>query len=176
MFSGLLAIFSSGGFGSLVGLVGGYFNRKLDLQAKGLEYADKDKQRAHELAKQNADLEFMKAEYTQRLQVANVEADAEVEVAGYGAMGKSYQFAAPTSADGWVDKASKVVRPLLTIGFLLFTIYVFMKVQTLVNELQVQPDQTQVFKLYVTLIEWATFQAGVCIGWWFAMRPGRQPK
>lgn len=171
----ILGIFSSGGFGSILGLVGGYFNRKLDLQGKALDYADKDKDRAHDLNKQDKDLEFMKQEYAMRLQIADKETEKEIEVAGYEAMGKSYDFAKTSSEDGLVDKCSKVIRPFITLGFLFFTIYIFFEVQGIVTELGLQPKAEEVYALYKEIIEWVMFQAGVCIGWWFAMRPGKHP-
>lgn len=183
MLSIILGILGSGGFGSIVGLVGGYMNRKLDMQAKSLEIQDKVNERAHDLAKMDKEREFMKEEWNARVQVADkenegkqIEGDAAVEVAGYDAMGKSYSFAAPTPADGWVDKASKLVRPLVTVLFLVFTFLIFWQVQRLVDQLATPLTPEQILKVYIMLIEWAIFQTGVCTGWWFAMRPGKHPK
>lgn len=182
MLETILGIFGSGGFGSIVGLVGGFMNRKLDLEVKKLELSAKAAEREHDLARMDKEKDFMLAEMGQKNRIADkelegekVKADAEVEVAGYGALAESYKFAAPTPADGLVDKASKAVRPLLTLLFFVFTCIIFWQVQQLVDALQVAPTPEQVLKIYVTLIEWALFQAGVCIGWWFAMRPGRVP-
>lgn len=174
MLSIILGIFGSGGFGSLVGLIGGYFNRKLDLENKKLDLEDHSKQREFELKKQDKDLEFAKTEYANKIQISTIEADAVVEQAGYKAMQDSYNFAAPTPTDGWVDKASKLVRPILTILFLVFTGVIFYQVQLLVNKLVITPTPEQILELYKMIIEWVIFQAGVCIGWWFAMRPGKQ--
>lgn len=176
MLSIILGILSSGGFGSITGLVGGYFNRKLDLQAKQLDLQDKKEERIHDLNKQDKDLEFMKTEYANKLQVADREAEKAIEVAGYAAMDKSYSFANTTSADGWVDKLSKTIRPLVTLGFLFFTIYIFFTVQGLVDKLEIHPDPKEVYALYKEIILWVMFQTGVCVGWWFAMRPGKQNK
>jgi hypothetical protein len=172
----ILGIFSSSGVGSIVGLVGGYFNRKLDLQAKEMDIADKANERAHEINKLNAEKEYMLQEAAAKLQVATVEGDAKVEAAGYDAMAASYGFAATTSADGVVDKFSKIVRPLLTLFLFFFSIYVFYRINELVNQLGAPPDPQQVVKIWMQTIEWVLFQTGVCVGWWFAMRPGRQPK
>ena len=170
----ILGILGSGGFGSLVGLVGGYFNRRLDLEGKKVDLEDHAAQRAHELLKMEADRKYMESEYAQKIQVASIEADAAVEVAGYGAMEKSYGFASTTPADGIVDKFSKSIRPLLTLLFLLFTVVIFSKIQALVDVLGPAMQTDKVVELYFMIIQWVIFQAGVSIGWWFAMRPGRQ--
>ena len=174
MLSIILGIFGSGGFGSIVGLVGGYMNRKLDLEGKKIDLEDHAAQRAHDLLKQEADRKYMESEYAQKIQVAGIEADAAVEVAGYGAMEKSYGFAAPTSADGWVDKVSKLVRPFITLALLLGTTIIFWQVQQLVDKTAVATP-AEIIALYKEVIEWIIFQAGVTIGWWFAMRPGKHP-
>lgn len=173
MLSAILGILGSGGFGSMVGLAGGYFNRKLDLEAKKVDHN-------YELAVRDKDREYMVAEYGQRLLVADKEnlgkqivAEGEVEVAGYAAMAKSYDFAVPTSADGWVDKASKVVRPVLTLAFFLFTCLIFWKVSVAVQQLSQPLPPDKLLELWIMVIQWVLFQAGVCIGWWFAMRPGK---
>lgn len=183
MLSIILGILGSGGFGSIVGLVGGFLNRKQDLAVKKLELETRKVDREYELARLDKEREYMTSEYGMKLRIADKEveaekakADAAVEVAGYGAMTESYKFAAPTPEDGLVDKISKVVRPLLTIAFFIFTGVIFYQVQLLVNALAVAPTPEQVLKLYIMLIEWVLFQAGVCIGWWYAMRPGRLPK
>lgn len=169
----ILGILGSGGFGSVLGLAGGYLNRRLDLQVKQLELTDKQ-------AGRKFNLEYAQAEYAQRLQIADkeltgkqVDADAGVEVAGYGAMENSYSFAAPTAKDGWVDKFSKLVRPLLTLAFFGFSCVIFWEISKLVAQLPEPMPMDDAVKLWFLIIEWVLFQAGVCIGWWFAMRPGR---
>lgn len=183
MLSIILGVLGSGGFGSIIGLFGGAVNRFIDLKAKALDLQDKVNERVQELLRMDKEREYMSAEYAMRLQVADKEtekagvvADGAVEVAGYAAMGESYKFAATTSEDGWVDSFSKLVRPLITLAFLLFSLYIFYNVSLLVAETKAVPDATAALKLYLMTIEWVLFQAGVCIGWWFAMRPGKHPR
>ena len=171
----ILGIFGSAGFGSIAGLVGGYFNRKLDLQVKKIDLEDHNAQREHELKQRDKDLEIMKVESANKIQVATIEGDALVEAKGYDAMAESYKFAVPTPADGLVDKFSKLVRPVVTLLFLVFTFIVYREVQHLMDALSIAPTPEQVLKVYIMIIEWVLFQAGVCTGWWFAMRPGKSP-
>lgn len=160
MLTTLLALLSSGGVGSLIGLVGGYFNRRLDLEARKTDHQ-------HELDKMDKDLRYMKAEYEQRTKVATIEGEAAVNVAGYKAMEESYSYANPTG-NGWVDKLSKIIRPFLTLSFFFFTVYLFYQVNQKISISVV--SQVTMEKLYFTIIEWILFQAGISIGWWFANR------
>ena len=161
----LLSLLGSSGFGSLLGLLGGVLNRFID-------YKYKKQDQDFELAKLDKQREFMKDEYQARLDVATVEAEGEVEKAGYNALAASYSFAVPTAADGWVDKASKLVRPFLTICFFFFTLYIFGKISSLIGGFE-KLTQTELISIWKTVIDWVLFQAGVSIGWWFAMRPGK---
>lgn len=183
MLEAILGILGSGSVGSIIGLAGGYMNRRLDLEVERIKVADKQAERDHDLKRLESERATMQAEYGMRLQVADkenegkeIEKEKEIEVAGYGAMGESYKFAAPTPADGWVDKFSKVIRPLLTLLAVVFTAYVFNEVNQLMARLMVTPDPAKVLAIWITIIEWALFQSGVIIGWWFAMRPGSRPK
>jgi len=180
MLSAILAILGSGSFGSIIGLVGGLLNRKVDLQAKEMEYKDRQAKREHDLKTKTAEREMMQAEYNMRLQVSDkenegkqIDADKEIEVAGYSAQSESFKFAAPTSADGGVDRLSKAIRPILTILAVTFTAYIYYTINELMRQYQVAPDPAIVVKMWVMVIEWAVFQSGVIIGWWFAMRPGK---
>jgi len=183
MLETILGILGSGSVGSIVGVVGGYMNRKLDIEVHKIDIEDNKAKRENDLLKMDKEKDMMQAKYAMRVQVADkenegkkIEGDTAVEVAGYGAMEKSYDFAKPTAADGWVDQLSKTIRPLLTILSVVFAAYVFVRVNTLLLSLSVAPDPAQVIKIWVTVIEWVLFQTGVIVGWWFAMRPGKSPK
>jgi len=172
----ILGIFGSGGFGSLLGIVGGYFNRKLDIQGRKLEIEDKVNDRAHELVKMEKEVLLMKAESDYKIQIATTEADALVEKAGYEAMKESYNFAKTSSEDGLVDKFSRAVRPSLTLAFFLFSVAIFYQVTSFIYSSNLSLKPEEILKLWILIIEWVLFQSGVCIGWWFAMRPGKPQK
>lgn len=160
MITSLITLLSSGAFGSLIGLIGGYFNRKLDLQIKRLDHEQ-------ELKVMDKNLEFMKAEYEQKTAIATIEGQAATEVAGYNAMTASYSYAEPTG-NTLVDKFSRVIRPLITLSFFLLTVYLF---YTLNEKISISViSQESIEKVYLTVIEWILFQSGISIGWWFANR------
>lgn len=146
--------------GSLVGLIGGYLNRRLDLEAKKVDHAQ-------ELKLKDKDLEFMKAEYEQRTKVAEIEGATATEVAGYAAMQASYGFANPEGS-GLVDSLSKIVRPLITLAFFALTAYIFYQLNSKISISVMSGESME--KVYLTVIDWVLFQAGITIGWWFANR------
>lgn len=160
MITALITLLSSGAFGTLIGIVGGYFNRKLDLESKKLDHE-------HDLDLKDKDLEFMQAEYEQRTRIAEIETEGKTEVAGYNAMAASYDYANPKGS-GWIDSFSKIIRPFITLAFFFFTIYLFYTVNQKVSISII--SQESIEKIYMTLIEWVLFQSGITIGWWFANR------
>lgn len=164
----LISLFGSSGFGALLGIAGGLANRYMDQRSKAAD-------QSFELQKMDKEAAIMKEEWAGRVQVAGIEAEGKIEAAAYGAMASSYGFAATDRSDGLVDKVSKVLRPLLTFLFFCATIYIFVEVSALVEELQLRPSTEEVWSLYKYIIYWIFFQAGTAIGWWFAMRPGKMP-
>ena len=164
----LLSLLSSAGFGSILGLAGGIINRFIDIKAKAGE-------REFELLKLDKERDYMKEEYAARNQIATIEGEARVEANAYTAMAESYKFAAPTSSNDAVDKITRTIRPILTVLFFLFTCIVFGYVTFLIGDIKTSFDPNEILTIWKQIIEWVFFQAGVSIGWWFAMRPGKMP-
>lgn len=160
MITALLTFFSSGAVGSLIGLVGGYFNRKLDLEAKKLDHE-------HDLKKLDKDLEYMKAEYEQRTAIATIESEGRTDVAAYGAMSASYDYAKPDDSS-FASTFAQLIRPLITLAFFALTVYIFYTLNTKISISVLSGESME--KVYLTVIEWILFQAGITIGWWFANR------
>lgn len=165
---GIIKLLGSAGFGTIFGGLMGLLNRKADLAAKRAD-------QAHDIAMRKADAEIMAQEWAARTKVAQVEGEAKVEAEAYAALGKSYEFAQP-------DKGSKMaafstfVRPFISLGYFIITslgggyiIYYAFQVA------QIKLTTEQLFELTMFVISWIAFMGGATIGWWFAMRPGKQP-
>ena len=165
----MLSLLSSAGFGSIMGLVGGIINRFIDIKAKAGE-------REFELLKLDKERDYMRDEYAARNQIATIEAETKVEASAYNALAESYKFAAPSPDNDMVDKITRTIRPILTVCFFLFTCIVFGFVTSLVLDSKTSFSSDELLTLWKQIIEWIFFQAGVSIGWWFAMRPGKMPK
>lgn len=175
MLSVLAGILGSSGFGSLIGWLGGAVNRWIDLKNRDKDIAVLQLQQAHELAKLDKEREFMLAEYQQRTQIAAIEGEAKVEAAGYEALASSYGNDKATYGNAWVDGVRGVVRPILTLLFFILSCSVFGVVAQYVWARGVPLTNDQLYELFKYCIYWVLFQASVCVGWWFAMRPGNRP-
>lgn len=172
LFIGLAKVLGSTGFGTIFGGLMGWLNRKVDLEAKRLEYADKDKQREHELLQRDKDALIMEKEWAGRERVAAVEGAAQVEQEQYKALAESYKFAEPEKGSKMAAFAA-FVRPFISIAYFLISslgagwiIYYAFKVKG------VDFSDAQWHELLMFVIEWIAFMAGATIGWWYAMRPG----
>lgn len=162
MLTTILALLSSSGLGSIIGLLGGLLNRRIDIAARKDEYD-------FELKKMDKQAEYLKLEFETKTAVATIEAEGSIEVAGYNALSESYKFAATSKEDGIVDKLSKAIRPLLTLMFFFLSCYIFYQIHFLVGKMDSIPEQG-LFEVWKSIIEWAFFQTGIIIGWWFANR------
>ncbi|EKD22436.1 MAG: hypothetical protein ACD_86C00004G0006 [uncultured bacterium] len=165
MLTTILALLSSSGVGSLIGWVGGFLNRKVDLQAKTEEYK-------YNLAIRDKDLEQTKAEIAGQVAVA----DKQIEVAAYGAMAESYKEQSNLVGNlkgkwAWVDALSKLIRPIVTIIFLIVSLSLSVYIVIKAYNSGIEFDKEDWKELLEYVIHWVFFQSGVVIGWWFANRP-----
>ena len=73
MLETILGILGSGSVGSIVGVVGGYMNRKLDIEVHKIDIEDNKAKRENDLLKMDKEKDMMQAEYAMRVQVADKE-------------------------------------------------------------------------------------------------------
>lgn len=171
MISTILGLFGSSGFGGLLGILGGIANRWLDLKTKKMDMELQGMKFQHELNMRDKDREMLITEWEQRSKVAAIEAEKEIEVAGYDALGKSYDADKATYGIVWIDSIRGAIRPvltaLLTIAALAINFVLLDKLVSVWDTI----DNTQRLALTTTAAEWVLFQASIAIGWWFAHRP-----
>lgn len=162
-----MGFLGSSGFGGLIGVVGGLVNRWFDLKSKTLDYT-------HELALRDKDRELLVTEWEQRSKVASIEAEKEIEVAGYDALGKSFEADRATYGIVAIDAIRGLVRPTLTVILTLAALGInFVLLDKLVYVWDTL-DNTQRVALTVTTTDWVLFQASIAVGWWFAHRPSNK--
>lgn len=167
MLATLLAILSSTGVGSLIGAAGGLFNRYIDLKNRDKDLELVKENNAHQILMRDKDMEQARIEAEGKVQVAIQEKESAVGVAEYNALSASYQTQFAPSGVAWVDAASKVIRPLLTVLFAFGSISLSVWILSKAFSSGVQ-FSTEEWKQWVTyVIQWVFFQAGLIIGWWF---------
>lgn len=168
----ILSLFSTSGFGALIGWIGGLANRLVDLKAKQMDIEIRKIDHDHERAMVAVTTDQLKMEWEARAQIASIEGQAKVEVAGYDALRSSHEHDRATYGILLVDGVRGMVRPALTL--IIGTSALAMNWKLLAMLAAVWPTLAadQQLKLTVMAIEWTFFQASVVIGWWFANRPG----
>lgn len=173
LFVGLVKLFASSGFGTIFGGLMGWANRKIELEAKKLEYQDRDKQRAHELAQRDKDAAILDKEWAGRVKVAEVEGETTVQREAYSALAKSYEFAQPEKGTR-MAAFSAFVRPFVSSGyFVISTIGSGYILYYAFYVSQIKLTSAQLIELVMFTVSWIAFMAGTTIGWWYATRPGR---
>lgn len=171
MLTALLSLLGTSGFGAIIGWLGGAVNRYFDMKTKDKDLDAKKVDQAHELALKDKDLEYMREEYAQRAQLAQAEGEIELQKAGYAALETSYSNDKAAYGGGFVDSVRGLLRPLITLAFFGFAVAVFVAVLQIVWEQRITFTRDEVFELFKYCVYWVLFQAAVCIGWWFALRP-----
>lgn len=184
MLSLIISLFSSSGVGSLIGWVGGLLNRRVDLAAKQAEYNYNLQMRDKDFAETQAEVAGRIAVADKAVEEAKVVAEGNVqaavataegitEQAAYNAMAESYKEQAQTLGGkwSWVDAVSKLIRPLVTIIFVIasLVISIYIVGKAIQGGVVFSVDDWKDWVTYV--IHWVFFQSGVVIGWWFANRP-----
>lgn len=164
--------------GSLLGWLGGLANRWVDFKTKQLDIQILEIKNKHELDLRDKDMEQVKVEAENKLQLAVEEGKTVIEQAAYNALSESYKADAEIKdVDKWVNDVRAMVRPVTTA---IFTVAALIQVMVIfivafgVLDLKFTPEQ--IFELVKYSVMWVFFQAGTVIGWYYATRPGQPPK
>lgn len=181
MITAILSVLGSSAFGSIIGGVFAWLNRKADAEAKRAELEHEARRWDHDLRLRAADMEMAKAEAAGRREVAIIEGDAQAETARMQAIGQSHEAdrlsAEELKAAGgmrWllvlVAGLNKLVRPLSTLalgGCALYLNWI------LIDRLgQGWGDLTlaQRFEAGMQAFAWVTGQASAAFGYIFVSR------
>jgi hypothetical protein len=181
MLSAILSILGSSAFGSILGGVFAFLNRKTDLQAKKLDLEHEARRWGHELAVKDKDLEYAKLEAQGRKEVAIVEGEAAMETSRFQAIA-AVQAAETVSAEEL--KAAGKLRWLLVLGMAFnrwvrpIATVVLAGAAISINLLLVEkltegwPTLTpeQRFDSAMQAFAWLTGQASAALGYWFVAR------
>jgi hypothetical protein len=181
MLSAILSIFGSSAFGSVLGGLFAWLNRKTDMEAKRMDLAQEQARWTHDLAVKDKDIEYAKAEAAARKDVAIVEGEATVEAARMAAIAASQTADKVTAeelqaAGGWrwllvlASTFNKLIRPVATVILTCFAVYInLMLIQELVAVWPKLPQDKQ-FDAAMQAFAWITGQAAAALGYWFVAR------
>lgn len=173
---GIIGLLSSNAIGSVVGWVGGWLNKKEDRNLQVLLLEDKQKDRQFELDKRRIDIEVMEKELAGKEKVAVIQKEGEETKAALSALSESYKHDASLKGSPKIESFRASIRPIITIwAAFVGTIQAaaVIGIAFFLYKVSFSPDQ--MFELVKYTILWVFFQAGLCIGWWFANRPSTPP-
>lgn len=181
MIAGLLSIFGSSAFGSLLGGLFALLNRKTDLEAKRLDLEHEARRWTHDLAVKDKDLEYAKIEAAGRKDVAVVEGDATIESARMAAIAATQAADQVGAAEivaagkaGWMLVCAltlnKLIRPFATIVLCAMAAYInWLLIDRLVTDWP-NLNATQRYDAAMQAFAWITGQASAALGYWFVSR------
>lgn len=182
MISIILAFLGSSGFGSILGGIMGFLNRKVDLEQKRLELVHEKDKWTHELELRQADLEQVKAEAAGKREVAVVEGESAIETARMVAIGVA-QAADKLDADelkaagwwGWTlvlsDAFRRFIRPGATIALLIGTLYIdYLLIEKLTGSDWATLTPADRLETTKQAIAWISGQTATCLSYWFVSR------
>jgi hypothetical protein len=160
--------FLSGPLGAVFGGVGAVFGKWLDLKAEKEKRETLKITLAHELALRDKDREMAAQEAASKLQIHEVDADAQVAVAELGALTSSYAADRATYGDHLlgriVDLIRGVTRPVITAASMSLLTYMTFRAFAETGG-SLGPDRAS------ELLNNVAFTASTAITWWFGARP-----
>lgn len=150
-------------FGGLTGLIGGIAEKVMSYKTKKLEIELEKEKFTNERELRKIDAELMREEWAARTKVAEVEADAKVEVEDSKAFAASYQLEPKSYGIIWLDALRGAIRPVLTIY--LCVVVTVMYTRTDGGSINPQSVADTILYLCVTACTW-----------WFGSRGHRKVK
>ena len=151
MFSALLAVFTSSGFGALTGIFGNWVKERENRKNRELEMEHQFK--------------MTTLQHNQTLELADKQIDIETT------KGEMKGFAESQKSDkgGWMDKTRAIIRPLITVYLLTIASYLAYQVNSLVGGMEALTP-SEVLVMYKEIIASVIYLTTVAVSWWFSAR------
>lgn len=170
--SALLGIFTSGGFGAVTGLIGGWLAKRETRKSLELQYNHEQAMRTLQVQEAKAEREQALALGDQNMQLTEVEGQQRVEEKTVDAFKSSIESQGKSTGNASLDFVLRLIRPLITAWLLYMMAGIYGKLEQLTGGLKDLPVPDQV-ALYMTIVDAIIFLTTVAVGWWFASRKGQ---
>lgn len=165
MIDTVLSILTSGGFGAITGLIGGFLTRVQENKRHALD-------QKHALAMRKLDLGELQLEHRHQLAVqdknielAETEGNLRVDLEEARAFTESQK-----SGGRYMDAAKSIMRPILTLYVVALTSVMFAKIHGLLADADALPLGT-LANLYADIAQQIVFLTVLGFSWWFSARP-----
>lgn len=181
MITAILSLLGSSAFGSVIGGIFAFLNKKTDVDMKKLDLAHEQARWGHDALMRDKDLEYAKVEAVGRKDVAIVEGEASIETARMVAIGQAHE-ADRLDAEvlkqagkwkGWLvlgGAARAWIRPVLTVVLAGAAIYLNGVLIGRLTDGWAAMTSAQQYDAGMQAFAWITGQASAALGYWFVSR------
>lgn len=160
----LVDIASSSGLGSIVGVVGGFAQKFVDLKAKRLEYGFEKRMRELDLEEASGDRAHQISMADKQMELAETEGDIKIETREVDAFVASQEH---SGKNNWLT----LIRACITIYLLSACSILSAVIWYKVGGLDAF-SELELVELLNYIVRTAFFLLVTCVTWWFAARPG----
>ena len=175
IFSGIASIFGGG----LTGLIGSVTSKIYEFKTKKLEIELQKDKYANEIALKKVDAEIMAQEWAARTKVAEVEAEAKVDIEDSKAFNTAltsepqrYAQGDLTHTQNWLmiilDLFRGIIRPSLTVYLCAITTVIYIKANHILNSNLVLPSMA--YDLVTQIVNTILYLTTSCVLFWFGTR------
>lgn len=169
MLSAILGIFTSGGFGAVTGLVGAFMSKREERKVLELNCKTEVALARIDADRETADHAHSLKMFDMKLDETELEGNIATDVAEMGNVKASIIAQSQPSGVPWIDGVLRFVRPAITGYLLIMCTIIAVKMDTIVGGLE-SLSTTEVFSLYVYIIESLVFLTTTAVAWWFGSR------
>jgi hypothetical protein len=166
MIAALVGIFTSSGFGALIGLLGGWLTRKEETKNLKAKYDYEVKM---------ADLRRQEMEVEAKMQIKVVETEGAIQQDIVD--GEAFLESLKEQKRGYgikvVDAVKGLMRPFITLYVLAIATFIIINIGRIVGGLNAF-DFDQLINIYKSVIAEILFICTTAITWWFGSRPSRK--
>ena len=172
MFTTILGLFTSGGFGAITGLIGGWLAKRE--QRKLIELTNDHDYRMAEVDLKRDELQYDHALATIDKNIEQSEAEGVIatDVRAADAFVESVSNATKTTGSRIGDALKSAVRPILTAFLLYISWTIYSNLDELVGGLKAL-DEEVIEQLFVYVVHSILFLTITAVSWWFASRGER---
>jgi len=165
-------IFSSGGLGGILGVVGGFAAKLMDLKKKKLEIQDRLSMAKIQLQEGEAERAHELAMFGKQGERARLEGEIQQDIQAGDAFIESIRGASKPTGNQFVDSIKGAMRPIITSILMGFTIWLTIELWEAVGGLSAF-DKTELIAIFKNIVNQIVFLTVMAVSWWYAARPGR---
>lgn len=176
MITAILGLFTSSGFGALIGLFGSWLTKKEEAKAAKMKYEYEAK--LAEIRKQEAEIEFKYQVQLidKKIDLAETEGETQQEIANTEAFKESLKEQSRIYKSVFVEALRGIMRPAITIYLLIIATIITVKIGGFIGGMKISLTFEEMLILYKEIIMQILFLTTTSITWWFGSRPSSQRK